>query len=329
MAINNVGIVIIGRNEGERLIRCINSANRETHAVVYVDSGSTDNSIEQAAQLGALTVILDLTIPFTAARARNAGFERLITHFPTLDYVQFIDGDCELIENWIQQGLAFLNLHPIHAIVCGRRKERFPNASIYNMLCDIEWNTPIGEATACGGDALIRINALKQVNGYRDDLIAGEEPEMCFRLRARGWKIFRLDAEMTWHDAAMTKYKQWWQRSKRAGYAYAEGSSLHGNSEEKYWLKETRSILFWGCFLPTTLLILSFTFNSAFLFGGLIYIIQVIKIAHLHPVDPNSRKISLLYSFYIVLGKFPQFVGLFRYAYLKFLSRPSKLIEYK
>ncbi len=328
--VNNIlGIVIIGRNEGERLVRCIASSLRETDVVVYVDSGSTDNSVELAEQLGAKAVNLDLTIHFTAARARNAGFDFLVATYPNLSYVHFIDGDCEFRDGWIAKGLNFLIANPQYAVVCGRRRERFPNASIYNLLCDIEWNTPVGETLACGGDALIRIDALSQVKGYRDDLIAGEEPEMCFRLRQNGWKIYRLDAEMTWHDAAMTSFRQWWQRNKRSGFAFAEGSYLHGQSEEKYWVKETRSLLFWGGLLPITLLILGLIINPWFFSAGLIYVVQILKIAFVHPVDANSRKNSLIYSFFVVIGKFPQVTGLFRFAYLKLLSKKSNLIEYK
>ena len=329
MSQNELGVVAIGRNEGERLVRCLRSAVRESNAVVYVDSGSTDGSVEMAESLGVKVVNLDLSVPFTAARARNAGFERLNTEFSELQYVQFIDGDCELVEGWIQKAIDYLRANPKVAVVCGRRRERFPKASIYNQLCDIEWDTPVGEAGACGGDALIRIDALRQIEGYREDLIAGEEPEMCFRLRQNGWKIFRLDADMTWHDAAMSRLSQWWQRTKRAGYAYAEGSYLHGDSAEKYWVKETRSILFWGGILPFVLLVLGFVISPWLFLGAAVYILQMLKMTFLHPVDRNSPKNSFLYSVFVVLGKFPQFVGVSRFALLKLLSQKPTLIEYK
>jgi len=102
-------------------------------------------------------------------------------------------------------------------VVCGCCRERFPDRSIFNMLCDIEWDTPVGEANACGGDAMMRADAFGQANGYRDDLIAGEEPEICVRLRAVGWKIWRLGEEMTLHDAVMTRFSQWWNRTKLSG----------------------------------------------------------------------------------------------------------------
>jgi glycosyltransferase involved in cell wall biosynthesis len=205
-----IGLVAIGRNEGERLRRCLESSRRQVERLVYVDSGSTDGSAQLARSLGAEVVDLDMSIPFTAARARNEGRARLQALVPDLDCVQFVDGDCELVDGWIARAVAHLTAHPQAAVVCGRRRERDPESSVYNHLCDLEWDTPIGLAKACGGDALMRVTALDQVGGYNPDIIAGEEPDLCFRLRERGWEIWRIDGDMTLHDAAMTRFGQWW-----------------------------------------------------------------------------------------------------------------------
>lgn len=235
--LTNAGCVIIGRNEGERLERCLESACKAFAQVVYVDSGSTDKSVQKAEAAGALVVNLDMTQPFTAARARNEGLAQLYQTLPDLQYVQFIDGDCELVSSWPSAAAAYLDNNPGVAVVCGRRRERYPDASVYNRLCDIEWNTPTGEATACGGDALMRIKALNDVNAYNANLIAGEEPEMCHRLRMQGWKIYRLDEEMTLHDAAISRFGQWWKRGARGGYAYFRVFWLHRNSSVQIWKK--------------------------------------------------------------------------------------------
>src|SRR5689334_13166902 len=198
-----VGLVAIGRNEGERLRRCLASAIGRGLRIVYVDSGSTDGSVTLARSLGVDVVELDLSIPFTAARARNAGFEHLLRACPDLEFVQFVDGDCEIVDGWLTKAEEFLREHPEFAVVTGRRRERFPGASVYNRICDIEWHTPVGEMHWCGGDTMMRASALRQVNGFDPAFIAGEEPELCVRLRDKGWKIYRLDAEMTSHDADM------------------------------------------------------------------------------------------------------------------------------
>ena len=215
---SEVGIVVIGRNEGERLRRCLRSVAGRGDAVVYVDSGSTDGSISLAQSFGATVVALDLSIPFTAARARNAGAERLLEVLPGVRFIQFIDGDCELDGGWLPAALPVLERRADAAVICGRRREFHPEASIYNRLADMEWNTPIGEAKACGGDALMRVEPYRDAGGYDPTLIAGEEPEFCSRLRAAGWVILRIDADMTRHDLNMTRFGQSWTRAVRNGY---------------------------------------------------------------------------------------------------------------
>src|SRR6476661_3641199 len=247
----DLGVIAIGRNEGERLRRCLTSVvGRPGCVVVYIDSNSTDGSVAMAREMGAEVVELDMSIPFSAARARNEGFERLTRVAPDVTFVQFIDGDCEVVAGWTDTARAALEARPELAVVCGRRRERHPDKSIYNKLADIEWNTPVGDAKACGGDAMMRAEAFRQVGGYNPAVIAGEEPEMCVRLRAKGWKIARLDAEMTSHDADMTRFGQFWKRMVRGGHAYAEGAWMYGRPPERHWVKETRGIVVWGIAIP-------------------------------------------------------------------------------
>lgn len=225
---NDPGFVIIGRNEGARLALSIDSVQRETSLVVYVDSGSSDGSVSFAKARGLPVVELDPALPFTAARARNAGFGWLMRCHPELEFVHFIDGDCELVPGWLDRAMLAIRSDDRLAAVCGRRRERDPKASPYNGLCDHEWDTPIGLRETCGGDALFRTAPLRSVGGFREDLIAGEEPDLCHRIRKRGWLIRRIDADMTVHDAAMTRFSQWWQRNRRSGYATAEALALRG-----------------------------------------------------------------------------------------------------
>jgi len=321
----SIGVVIIGRNEGARLVSCLASAQSQTTNIVYVDSGSTDGSIEAAERFAADVVRLDLTEPFTAARARNAGFDRLLALAPDVRFVQFVDGDCTLADGWLEKALLFIVQRPDTAVVCGRRRERYPEASVYNQLCDMEWNTPIGEADACGGDALMRVQAYKAVGGFRALSIAGEEPELCVRLREQGWKIWRLDAEMTLHDAAMTHFRQWWLRSVRCGYAYAEVARLHRASKFGIWKRETKRALLWGGFLPIVLCLGTILYPIV-LAGGLIYPVQITRIAVAK--GPASFQ-SWLYAVFNIIGKLPEFQGIVRFYRRRWSGQVIALIEYK
>lgn len=325
-AIQDIAVVVIGRNEGRRLLRCFESLLSQTKKIVYVDSGSTDDSVKEAQQLGIEVVSLDMTLPFTAARARNLGFNQVVSNYPEVSYIQFVDGDCVVYQAWLVSALDFLEHNEHVAVVCGRRKEIFPENSIYNTLCDIEWNTPTGEAKACGGDALMRVEALKAVNGYREDLIAGEEPELCVRLRKAGWLIWRLDANMTQHDANIMHFAQWWKRSVRAGYAFAEGASIHGAAPELHWVAESRRALIWAAIIPAIILVGCFINPWLGLGLLMVYPLQVLRMTFKSNL-PNNM--AFLHSLFLVIGKFPEQVGQFKFMWNRLRHKRGQIIEYK
>lgn len=323
--IDDLGVVVIGRNEGQRLERCLASLVGTAGQVVYVDSGSSDGSVALARELGVAVVELDMTIPFTAARARNEGFACMQGLLPSLRHVQFVDGDCEVVASWLPTARAFLDTRPDVAVVCGRRRERFPERSVYNLMCDIEWATPVGEAGACGGDALMRADAFAAVAGFRAELIAGEEPELCVRLRAQGWKVWRLDEEMTLHDAAMTRFGQWWKRTLRGGHAFAEGAALHG-ATTGHWQRESRRAWFWGLGVPLATLLACAMLGAAGLLLLLIYPVQVARLARR---GDRSTWQNWQLAFFLVLGKFPEMLGQVKFLLSRFGAGKSALIEYK
>jgi GT2 family glycosyltransferase len=324
-----IGVVAIGRNEGERLRRCLESVAGRADAVVYVDSASTDGSADLARARGVETIALDLSIPFTAARARNEGFQRLREICPNVELVQFVDGDCAVVPDWLERGQREVEERPDAAVVCGRRRERFPDASVYNRLCDMEWDTPLGEVEACGGDALMRVGALVAAGGYRAALIAGEEPELCVRLRTAGWKVLRIDADMTWHDAAMVRFGQWWQRSVRAGHAFAEVSHLHRAGPLRLWVRETRSNWFWGLAVPLLALGLAWWTHGLSLLLFAAYPLLAFRIYRGRRRRGDARSAAAWYALFCVLGKFAQVLGQLRYHSGRLRGRPSVLIEYK
>lgn len=326
--IEQLGLVVIGRNEGNLLRQCLNSAIALVPHIVYVDSGSTDKSVSMAKSLGVDVVQLDLSQPFTAGRARNEGFFYLIAKYPQLELVQFVDGDCEIADGWLETGRKTLEARSDIAIACGRRRERYPDKYVYNRLCDLEWDTPIGETKACGGDFMVKVSAFKLIEGFNPSLIAGEEPELCIRLRQQDWKILRVNADMTLHDAQMSSIKQWWQRALRGGYAYAEGSWLYGRTPERHWVKESRSIWFWGLILPLLAIALSLTTNGLGLLLLTLYAIAIYRV-YSSLNQKLTRKNALLYAIHCVMSKFPQTQGQIRFHWQRLQGKRSNLIEYK
>ena len=326
---DDIGCVVIGRNEGGRLVRCLESVLGHVSTAVYVDSGSTDGSVEFARSRGVSVVELDVSQPFTAARARNSGFHRLVQLSPSVRFVQFVDGDCEIVEGWLERAAARLNDRPELAVVCGRRRERNPEASVFNLLCDLEWDTPVGDAKACGGDAMMRVEAFQAAEGFDARLIAGEEPELCFRLRQLGYGIERLEAEMTLHDAAMSSVEQWWKRHIRGGYAFTEGAYLHGLSSERYNVVEALKILAWGGLVPATAMIgavptLGFSLN---LFG--VYPLRAARLFARYREDGLEDRKALAQAVAHSIISLPQMQGMARFLADHLQGRQTEIIEYK
>ena len=325
--VRRLGAVAIGRNEGERFRRCLDSLRGRVSPIVYVDSGSTDGSIAYARENGADVVELDSSIPFTAARARNAGFERIRELSPGADLVMFVDGDCEVRPEWLSVADAFLIEHPNYAVACGRRRERFPEASVYNYLCDVEWNTPVGDADACGGDAMMRVDAFDEVGGFDPSLIAGEEPELCIRLRVAGWKIRRLDQEMTLHDADVTRFSQWWTRAVRAGHAYAEVAAMHAEGSARERAAKSLKTLFWALVLPGLAIGLAGLTSGLSLTLLLLYPLNTARISARLRRQGEDRPSTV--ATFLMLSKFPEALGWIRYQRGRLTGKRSKIIEYK
>ena len=330
-----IGVVAIGRNEGERLRQCLESVVGRVAKVVYVDSGSTDGSVDLARSLGAEVLSLNMNRPFTAARARNEGFARLGELVPELRYVQMVDGDCAVVEGWLAAAVAALDEDETLGVVCGRRRERYPSASLYNAMTDMEWDTPVGEARSCGGDAMFRAAALQQVGGYDPTVIAGEEPELCVRLRAAGLKVERLDVEMTKHDADMHHVGQWWKRNVRAGHAYAQGAAMHG-ATDGHNVKQVKSIAFWGIALPAAIVLCALLGGFFWPFCVLAFLLSLGYAALWWKVwryrinkRGDAGQDAGIYAFFTVLGKLPNAWGAFTYWKNHALGRQARIMEYK
>ena len=333
-----VGLVAIGRNEGERLRRCLDSVAELALPFVYVDSASTDGSPELARSRGVEVVALDLSRPFTAPRARNEGFARLSDLAPALEYVQFVDGDCEIAAGWLELAARTPDERAEVVAVCGRRRERSPEASPYNRLADLEWNTPIGVTDACGGDVMMRAARFREVGGYDPSLISGEEPELCMRLRQRGGIVLRLDAEMTVHDAALTRLGQWWKRAERSGWAAGERLVQHGARGNPRHVRRALSAAFWGAALPafavlSTILLLVARSGWLALVPAILalvaYAILHRRIAASRLRRGDSARDARLYARYTLLGKLPEALGAAKGAWSRWRGHAARWIEYK
>lgn len=324
------GVVIIGRNEGQRLVRCLDSlapARNNGSLLVYVDSASSDDSLETARTRADHVIALTSDTPLSAARARNAGAAWLREQ--GVDLIQFIDGDCELHPEWLASAATALEKNTQAAIVTGRLREKHPDRSPYNRLCDMEWDCGVGEIEACGGVFFARAQAIHDVGAFREDIPAGEEPELCLRLRAAGHTILAIDSPMGLHDADLTSFSQCWRRMTRTGYAFALGASLHGAGPERHWVRHALRPWLWAVILPLLAFIPAWPTAGLSLIILLAYPIQFLRIAKQRRSRGDSASSARLYAFFILLSKFPEVMGQTRFYFERFTGRSPRLIEHK
>ncbi|WP_353572769.1 glycosyltransferase [Candidatus Albibeggiatoa sp. nov. BB20] len=329
-----LSVVIIGRNEGERLVRCIRSVqaipdfNRDNIEIIYVDSDSTDDSPEQAKALGAKVLVVHPERP-AAAIGRNAGWKAA-----QAPYVLFLDGDTILNPDFVSVALQQFDANPKTAIVWGHRRELYPEQSLYQRILDLDWVYPAGLSEFCGGDAVMQRNVLVEVNGYNPQLIAGEEPEMCQRIRTKGYEILHIDQAMTLHDLAITRWSQYWRRAVRAGHAYAEISNLLKNTETPLWQRDAkRNLIHSAVLLLVALLGLfgSLVLSSIWplLFSlGFFAAISIRSAWKCRWKSPNGLSL-FLYGIHSHFQQIPITVGQLSYYYLRWQGKRRGLIEYK
>ncbi|MEO6747109.1 MAG: glycosyltransferase family A protein, partial [Caldimonas sp.] len=323
-----IGIVVIGRNEGERLKACLSSVQSALAPFVYVDSGSSDDSVRSAREAGALVVQLDDRTPFSAARARNEGAARVQLN-PAIEFIQFLDGDCTLLPGWLNAATEAMKADPTRAVVIGPLVERHPDASYYNRLCALEWKSVAGEVTnfgALGGIMLVRADVFAQLGGFDERVIAGEDSEFGVRVAMAGFKVTKIAIEMATHDADIHRFSQWWRRAIRGGHAIGQRFSLHGGDPIRDCARERRSVLVWGLALPATMLALAPLTHGGSLLLALGYVVLGQRVARYRRGQGDTSADARLYARFVVLGKFAEAWGLLQF-YFNNIAGRFRIIE--
>ena len=233
-----ISVIVIGLNEEKVIGECLSSISGLKLSdcileVIYVDSGSTDKSIKIAESFSNVRVVSLNDANPSAAKARNLGVS--VTNS---EFIQFVDGDSILDEQWLKIALPILSSDNSIGAVFGSIEEVDKKSNIYMKVCQFDWYMPPGDYRLCGGNALWKRSVFDEVGLFDGKLIAGEEPDLCFRVRQKGYRIVCIDSPMVKHDLDMHYFKDYWNRSVRSGTAYAIIAMRYRKTQEKLWLKE-------------------------------------------------------------------------------------------
>jgi GT2 family glycosyltransferase len=327
----SAAVVVIGRNEGSRLLDVLRELREQHRPVLYVDSGSSDGSADNVQALGVPVLQLDPSRPFSAARARNEGAHMLLQQHPALTYLQFLDGDCFMAPGWLDAAEAALRADEHCALVLGHQSEQHPHASIYNLLFALEWRSASGPLTNFGhliGNMMVRRVVFEALGGFRPEVVAGEDSEFGVRVGLAGHGARKLDVPMALHDANVHRFSQWWRRAVRAGHAIGQRAQLHGAGPMRDCVKERRSTWFWGLMLPAAVLLAAPATRglSLLLLAG--YLTLGWRIAKFRLSVGDDQREARLYAAFTVLGKYANGLGLMKYHFNRWRGR-VRIIEYK
>jgi len=328
MKVPFVSIVIIGRNEGDRLVKCIQSARKleypsDRKEIIYVDSRSSDDSVEQAKKLGIEKIFVLEQEKTCAAMGRNLGMQHAVG-----ELILFLDGDTQISRDFLTAAITHFEKEEI-AIVYGRRTEIHPE-SLYIQLCGSDWSQRIpGYTETAAGDVLMRAEVIREIGGYKE-IIAGEDPEMSNSVINAGYKILFLDKDMVKHDLAMHSFRQYWKHSVRSGFAYAVVADITKGRAIPLWVDKKKKIMRQGVLYilaPLLGIAASFLlwtiipFIMYLILGGLILGRSFIK----NRMKGMKMGFNAIYTLHSHFLKIPLMIG-----QLTYLTNKNKsLIEYK
>ena len=196
-----ISVIVIGRNEGERLAACFDSVRSAlgvlSHELIYVDSHSTDDSVSIARAHGARCFLLEET-QTTAGLGRFAG-----TQEARGEYLLFLDGDMYLQPGFAQRALTAMASRGYDG-VCGIRDDVYMQGDrVVSRRENYFGCTQERLAPEFGGAIFLRADALARCGGWSPDTIACEEAELHARLLDAGCRIGEIPVPMIVHTDAV------------------------------------------------------------------------------------------------------------------------------
>jgi GT2 family glycosyltransferase len=238
-----VSIIIKALNEEDNIVKAVESSLEAVAPfggeVIVADSGSTDRTIELAMPFPVKIVQLAHPDERCCGIGPELGYEA-----SEGQYVYILDGDMQIDAAFIRTAITFLDTHPRVAGVGGYVREmRISNLEFKNRVARQHRDQPQSarEVGSLGGGGLYRRTAIQEV-GYLSDrnLHSFEEYDLGARLRAKGWRLVRLQDHAADHYSySMGTYRLLWFRI-RAGYLWGTGEIFRASIDSGY----LRSVLF-------------------------------------------------------------------------------------
>ena len=303
-----ISYVVIGRNEEKRLQRCLRAildqGRTATREVLYVDSRSTDRSVEIARSLPGVEVLVVGDEQPNAAKGRNLGWRRARG-----ELVQFVDGDAVLTPDWEDRGAAAMR-DPQVGAVYGWYVEEHPERSLFNRFADLDWPRQDGEVETFGGIVMVRRRCLEETGGFPEAALSGEEPVLALAMRRRGYRFLQLPVLMAHHDIDTHDFATYWRRCVATGLSLAEQAAIAPQGAAARKIRKNAA----GLLALAGLVVLGFVLGPwVWAAGAALLILDLLRIAINNRARAGSFGAALAYAGHVRFLTLPQTIGYLRW----------------
>jgi len=249
----------------------------ELMQIIIVDGCSTDRTMSIVKNITSDTNFL---VEIFSDKGKGLGAARqIVVDNAKGDYIIFVDGDVELPGDFVKKQIDYMEKYPKVAVAVGTYMFREGSESLisavsclFNFLSNPHAGT---DATIC------RVEALKQVNGFDENIIgASEDKDLIFRIQKKGWLLSANEEALFYHNCR-ENFRGFWKEQAWFGFGNHYLYHKHRNLG-RLWRE-----------LPL---------------GSFRYGFKLAKKGY----DLTNRKISFLIPLLLVTGKIAWWIGFFK-----------------
>lgn len=318
-----VSVVVIGRNEEKHLEACFRSIFNMNYPhnkleIIYVDTDSRDKSVDIAKQFNVKIAEEQSDFP-SPGLARNRGIREA-----QYEIIHFIDGDMTVDRNYLKNAIPTLQKNNI-ACVIGDISERYSDRSFLAKVLNYPWRKRkkgIVDAPGAGGTFLKSI--LQEIGGYNPLILKGQETELGFRIRQKGYQIYKIENKMGTHDYGINNIHSLMKHSYTMGKSYGKILTLPPQQSYFDFINHARNLLIQGIILFTVILCLLLTKKVLFVLLIPVVLSLYVTIRHMKEYYSHRDWYAPIYYIIMHLSKPIVLYGLLEYLCTHFIRMLSQ-----
>jgi peptidoglycan/xylan/chitin deacetylase (PgdA/CDA1 family)/glycosyltransferase involved in cell wall biosynthesis len=225
---SHVTIGVPVKNSERTIERSIDSILKQKYPkeliqLIVVDGCSTDKTLSIIKNMTSKT---NMQVEIYSDKGKGLGMARqTIVNEAKGDYLIFVDGDCEVPNDFVQKQIDYMEKNPKVGIAFS--KYLFKEGTLFETL----WSLKQSNSNFLGCDATIcRLNALRQSGGFDQSMRgAAEDKDLVVRVQRKGW-VISINEEAGFCHNSRTNAIEFWREQVWFGsgnhYLYHKGNAL-------------------------------------------------------------------------------------------------------